>query len=170
MKEIVDGTEYNDGVPIRQYQGRFAKVFDILPEDGLAVTRGDLVAHVVISRVAPAKFSDTKSGELKRINTFNIEDVIQLTPERAKFLLDEIGRKVNGINDGLVEVVQLEIQDIPLEIKDVPSDIYKLDDLPDHLKQAFNSFDGAPWPTVFPDDVTTDPALKALQASFMETT
>lgn len=107
MKELVDGVEYQDGVPVLRYKGRFSGTWETEQEDGAALSNGELVAFVVVGRAASPKFdTDKKSSQLVRQNTFKIEEVIQLTIDRAEFLLDQIGKKVHGINEGLVETKQ----------------------------------------------------------------
>lgn len=111
VKELVDGQEYQDGIPVDRYKGRYSGTWETDPSDGAPLSTGELVAHVVISRVSSPKFdTDKKSNELVRSNTYKIEEVIQLSIDRARYLLDSLDVKVNGINDGLVEVSTIPAQ------------------------------------------------------------
>jgi hypothetical protein len=107
-KELHDGVEFLDGEPVEIYEGRFTGSFDI-GDDGISISTDDLVCYLVTARVSAPKFSFIrKSGKLKRTNSHTIESAIKLTPEKAMYLLDSIGAKVNGVNDGLVEFAVTE--------------------------------------------------------------
>ena len=103
MKTLKDGVEYFDGEPVSLYEGRLSGSFSI-DEDGASLSHGDLVTFVVTARVESPKFSHLKStGELKRVNSMKVQEVVQLTPDKARYLLDLLGRKMNGVNDGIIE-------------------------------------------------------------------
>lgn len=113
MKELINGIEYFDGEPVSVYEGRFTGTFD-LDTDAAALSYGDQVTFIVTARVDTPKFSRVrKTGDTKRTNSMRIEDVTQVSKDRAMYLLDSVGVKVFGVNDGIVETATLQEVDMP---------------------------------------------------------
>lgn len=103
MKELKDGVEFFDGEPVGYYEGRFSGVFE-LEQDAAALSCGDQVTFIVTARLDSPKFGRVrKSGELKRTNSLKVESVTQVSKDRAMYMLDSVGVKVFGVNDGIIE-------------------------------------------------------------------
>ena len=130
MKRLEDGVEFFDGKPVEIYEGRFSGGFQISEFDGPDISYGDQVTFLVTARVQTPKFStERRTGQLKRLNTMKVEDVQPLSRDRAKYLLDQMGASVVGVNDGMLESkTSDEPEDDPENFiresfKDVPSDM-----------------------------------------------
>lgn len=103
-KSIVDNQEFFDGRPVEKYRGKFSAPFDLNEEAGLGIDSGSQVTFIVTARCQTPRFKDApKSGELIRENTFKVEAVVPIASDEAKFLLDNMGELVEGVNDGLIE-------------------------------------------------------------------
>ncbi len=72
-------------------------------EDAAHLANGDLVTLMVTVRVGDPKFSHVRTGELKRTNSAKITDLVSFEPDEARFLYDQMGREVEGINYGIQE-------------------------------------------------------------------
>jgi len=103
-KTVVDGSEFFDGQRVDIHEGRFSGGFILEEEDGVTISNGDQVTFLVTARTSTPKFTLVKkSGDLKRQNTFTVEAAIPVDPDQAKFLYDNIGASVEGVNEGLIE-------------------------------------------------------------------
>jgi len=115
-KDLRDGREFFDGDPVDLYEGRFTGPFIIEPESGSVMSNGDLVTFIVTARVDTPKFSYVrKSGDLKRSNAVKVVSVIPMDADKAKYLYDNIGADVEGVNAGIIEVALNDIEDISLD-------------------------------------------------------
>lgn len=128
MKKLEDGVEFFDGKPVEIYEGRFSGGFQISEFDGPDISYGDQVTFLVTARVQTPKFStERRTGQLKRLNTMKVEDVQPLSRDRAKYLLDQMGASVVGVNDGVLEQAEDHHDDpesfIRESFKEIPSEI-----------------------------------------------
>lgn len=69
-----DGIEYVDGEAVMLYDARFSNTFMMENEDAAPVASGDLVTFMITARAADPTFKHLKTGELKRLNPFKIEE------------------------------------------------------------------------------------------------
>jgi hypothetical protein len=106
MKELnEEGFEVVDGRTVRVYEIKFSGSIILEPEDAASIASGDSVTCLVTGRVQPPKFSTVlKTGEMKRQNVIKLEALLPVEQEVAAFALDTMGVKVNGINDGIIDV------------------------------------------------------------------
>ena len=103
-KILVDGREFFDGEPVEIYEAKFGGSFHMLEETAAPLASDDLVTFIVTARVSSPQFKYvTKTGELKRSNIMKIEEVFVIDKHEAKWLLDNIGEDVEGVNSGLLE-------------------------------------------------------------------
>lgn len=106
MKELnEEGFEVVDGRTVRVYEIKFTGSIILEPEDAATIASGDSITCFVSGRVQPPKFSIvTKTGEMKRQNVIKLEALIPIDSDTAAFALDTMGVKVNGVNDGIIDV------------------------------------------------------------------
>lgn len=103
-KILVEGREFFDGEPVEIYEAKFGGSFQMLEETAAPLATDDLVTFIVTARVNSPKFSYVaKSGDLKRSNTMKVEEAYVIDKHEAKWLLDNIGEDVEGVNSGLLE-------------------------------------------------------------------
>ncbi len=103
-KKLIDGVEYFDGQPVSIYEGRFTGSFEMVEEVAAPMTHDDQVVFIVTCRLEAPKFSYLKkTGDLKRSNTLRVEHSAIIDPHEARYLLDNMGEAVEGVNDGLIE-------------------------------------------------------------------
>lgn len=106
MKELnEEGFEVVDGRTVRVYEIKFTGSIILEPEDAATIGSGDMITCFVSGRVQPPKFSIVaKTGEMKRQNVIKLEALIPIDNDVATFALDTIGVKINGVNDGIIDV------------------------------------------------------------------
>lgn len=115
-KDLRDGREFFDGEPVDLYEGRFTGPFIIEPESGAVISNNDLVTFIVTARVDAPKFSYVrKSGDLKRSNAMKVISVTHMDADKAKYLYDNAGVQVDGVNDGIIETSNAEYQEVTIE-------------------------------------------------------
>jgi hypothetical protein len=104
MKELNnEGIEVFEGREVEAYDAKFSGTFEMDNLTGITLAHDDLVSFVVTARVTDAKFTTSRTtGIQKRTNTLAIEDVVALDMERARWLYDQLGKIVVGVNS-LVE-------------------------------------------------------------------
>jgi len=103
-KTVMGGSEFFDGQRVDIHEGRFTGGFLLEEEDGVEIANGDQVTFIVTARTSTPKFTTTaKSGDLKRQNSFKVEAAFVIDPDQARYLYDNIGASVVGVNDGLIE-------------------------------------------------------------------
>jgi hypothetical protein len=103
-KQLQGGLEVFDGHTVKSYCGRLTGTFDIPNDIGIAVGTEDRVTYIVTARVQKSNLvKNTQTGEMTRVNTHAIEDVVALEPDTAIWVLGQIGALVQGVNDGLIE-------------------------------------------------------------------
>jgi hypothetical protein len=111
-KDLRDGREFFDGEPVDLYEGRFTGPFIIEPDAGAVISNNDLVTFIVTARVDAPKFSYVrKSGDLKRSNAMKVLSVVPMDADKAKYLYDNAGVDVDGVNSGIIETPMIEIED-----------------------------------------------------------
>jgi hypothetical protein len=134
-KQVSEGLEFFDGRPVEKYRGKFSAPFDLDPETGLGIDSGSQVTFIVTARCQTPRFKDApKSGELIRENTFKVEAVVPVSSDEAKFLLDNMGELVEGVNEGLIEsqiVLDFYPKGADSSLQD-PSDLFGSNPLVDH--------------------------------------
>lgn len=115
-KDLVEGREWFEGDPVEFYDIRIGTT-SLNATDAAPLCNGDLVTLMVTVRLGDPKFSRIrKTGELKRTNPAVVESCIVFDPEHAKFVYDNLGKKVEGINEGLLEVPKPGIQEESFDI------------------------------------------------------
>lgn len=107
-KVLKDGAEYFDGEQVDLYEARFAGNFFLDAANGAAMSNGDLVTMIVTARVETPKFAHVKkTGDLKRSNAMRITKVVPLDSEKAAWMYDQLKVKVDGVNDGAIEITEV---------------------------------------------------------------
>lgn len=108
-KKLVSGTEYFDGEPVEVYEGRFSGTFQMIEETAAALANDDQVTFIVTARVSSPKFSYVaKTGALRRSNTMKIEESYIMDAAEARYLLDNMGLDIEGVNSGIIEAPTAE--------------------------------------------------------------
>lgn len=108
-KVLKDGAEYFDGEQVDLYEARFVGNFFIDSANGAAMSNDDLVTFMVTARVETPKFSHVKkTGDLKRSNAMRITKVLPLDAEKAAWMYDQLKVKVEGVNEGAIEINDVE--------------------------------------------------------------
>lgn len=81
-----------DGFSVDTYQGRFAGTFDVELQDGETYLRyGNNVVMVVIGTVGPATMKEDNLGDMKRVNTLNVEAARFVSVVEQSDLLTAVG-------------------------------------------------------------------------------
>lgn len=102
-KELINGREWFDGEPVEIYELRFLGPVYMNEKDAAPLCNGDQVTLMVTVTLGDPKFTHVrKSGELKRSNGAKVTNLIAFDPEEAKFIYDNLGASVEGVNDGLI--------------------------------------------------------------------
>ena len=114
-KDLRDGKEFFDGDPIEVYEGRFSGAFEIEAESGAVMSNGDLITFIVTARVDTPKFSHVKKLGLKRSNTMKVVSAVPMDADSARYLYDNAGIDVEGVNAGIIEVPGNEIEDVSID-------------------------------------------------------
>lgn len=76
-----------DGYPIELYDGRFSGTFELDEEVGEAIKYEQVVSFLVVANASKAAISTNKDGDLKRTNTFAVQQVKLVSNEQAEALL-----------------------------------------------------------------------------------
>lgn len=100
-----DGQRF-DGFSITLYEGKFAGAFDMdeaLAED---LRFDDTVTFIVTGRIGGVDLRETKLGDLKRVNTFQVASTVALDPETATKVLNSMGKMVADVNAGQLKLGQ----------------------------------------------------------------
>lgn len=80
-----------DGYPIELYDGRFSGTFDMDEQSGEGIKHEQNVAFVVVAHADKAAISTNKDGEVKRTNTFKVQQVKVISGGEAETLLHAQG-------------------------------------------------------------------------------
>jgi hypothetical protein len=100
-KELEDGVEYQDGMPVEDYKTRYVGVLEAEPSEVIGHAVGDQVVWLVTTRVAPPGYGKgSEPGTLSRTNKYEVEHAVPIDPHYAAWTYDQFGRIVPGINDG----------------------------------------------------------------------
>ncbi len=92
--------EMFDGFAVALYDGKFGGTFDLDEDMAKEMAFDDVVTFVVTARVGGVGITDTKTGDIKRTNTFQVVNSVALDAPMAEKLLDSLGQSVNGVNAG----------------------------------------------------------------------
>jgi hypothetical protein len=96
-KNIVAGQERFDGFEVARYDGKFSGGFDLDEDMGQEMAMDDVITFVVTGRVASVAFAETKNGDIKRTNTFQVTSSTALDPHMASNILNSLSQMpVNG--------------------------------------------------------------------------
>lgn len=122
MKEIKeDGREYVDGTPVEFYEGKFVGIFPMSEDIAVPICEGDIFTFMVTVTTDVPKFSRVrKTGELKRVNNFRVEEAVFLDRDKAAAMYDSLGLTVFGVNEGF-----------ELDDEDIDSPVLEFDELDD---------------------------------------
>lgn len=99
-KHFVNGQERFDGFAIAVYDGKFAGGFDLDEDLAKDIGFDDVVTFIVTGRVGGVSIGETKTGDVKRTNTFQVTSSVTLEPQVAAKVLNSLGAAVNGVNAG----------------------------------------------------------------------
>lgn len=89
-KTIISGQERFDGFAVTVYDGKFAGGFDIGEDMGQELAMDDIVTFIVTGRVAKVAFDETKTGDIKRTNVFQVTSSTALDPTLATTVLNTV--------------------------------------------------------------------------------
>lgn len=95
-----NGQQRFDGFAVSVYDGKFSGGFDLEDDLGSKVAFDDVVTFLVSGRVSSVGITETKLGDLKRTNTFQVTSSVALEPKQAETLLTSLGEAVDGVNAG----------------------------------------------------------------------
>lgn len=101
MGESIIQTRF-DGIAIDFYGGRFNGTFDVEAGDSSEIRLDSEVYFVVRTRVVGAAISETKSGDLKRVNIYSVTDATQIPPA-VGFKLQTVGHAQLSFETDLLE-------------------------------------------------------------------
>ena len=133
-KSLSGNREIFDGQVVEFHQGRFTGAFEIPEETGVEIANGEQYTFMVTVRSTAPKFTTVKkTGALKRENTFKVESAILIDADEAKYMYDNMGVDVEGVNDGLIES----------QFKDLPSEA------PGEVLESFDILSALPVPEEF---------------------
>lgn len=76
-----------DGYPIELYDGRFSGTFEMDEESGEGIKYEQSVCFLVVAHASKAAISTNKDGDVKRTNTFAVQRVEVISPEKAEELI-----------------------------------------------------------------------------------
>lgn len=80
-----------DGMSVEMYDGRFAGTFEMDQDLGESIAYDDVVSFFVVTTAGKVGIDATKSGDLKRTNTFEV-DAVQFVPvNQASKILNDLG-------------------------------------------------------------------------------
>ena len=79
-----------DGLTVELYGGRFSGNFDLDEEIASEIAFDDEVTFVVRGRVAGVAMQETKNGDLKRINVFQVSSVATLNSELTDQIVEAL--------------------------------------------------------------------------------
>lgn len=99
-----NGQERFDGFAVSVYDGKFTGGFDFDEDLAQKIGFDDVVTFVVTGRVGAVGITETKLGDLKRTNTFQVTSSVPLQPKDAEKLLNSLGQSVNGVNAGQLTI------------------------------------------------------------------
>lgn len=86
-KNISNGQERFDGFAVELYEGAFSGAFDMDEDFAREIGYDDQVTFIVTGRVSSVNFGETKVGDIKRKNVFQISSAAALDPSVAQKLL-----------------------------------------------------------------------------------
>lgn len=91
-----NNSETFDGLPVGAYEGKFQGVFDVADDYSF----DEAVTWLVTTRVAGAAFGETKSGDIKRLNTYAVTGSTPMSAAEAKLALDALSAGAGGGGSG----------------------------------------------------------------------
>lgn len=95
-----------DGFDVTVFEGNFAGTFDLDATFAEDLRFDDVVTFVVTGRIGGVKIGDTKLGDMKRTNTFQVTSSVALDPQTATKVLNSMGQMVSGVNAGQMSLGQ----------------------------------------------------------------
>lgn len=101
MKELDEhGRELFDGKPVTAYGFKFTGEVVLGPEEGAAIASGDRVTFIVTADAKSFTVKEFKdSEEVKRINTFKLDNVVPVDYDRARKLYEAIGQELLDVDE-----------------------------------------------------------------------
>jgi len=75
------GDQRFDGVDVELFGGRFKGAFDVPEDQGSDMAYDEVYSFVVTARVGDVDFRENKTGDLRRINVLELQEVVVLTPQ-----------------------------------------------------------------------------------------
>lgn len=101
-----NGQQQLDGFSVTVYEGKFAGSFDLDEDLGHDLRFDDQVTFIVTGRIGGVSFGETKLGDLKRINAFQVTSATALDSQTATKVLNSLGTMVDGVNSGQMSIDQ----------------------------------------------------------------
>lgn len=122
-----------DGFEITLYEGKFQGAFDMDEDLAEDLRFDDTVTFIVTGRIGGVQMGETKLGDLKRINTFQVASTVALDPQTATKVLNSLGQMVSGVNAGQLKLDQDATatldEDEPIRNERTPQGIPVTDDV-----------------------------------------
>ncbi len=121
-----NGQQQFDGFSVTVYEGKFAGGFDLDEELAADLRFDDVVTFIVTGRIGGVSLGETKLGDLKRVNAFQVTSAVALDPQTATKVLNSLGQMVDGVNSGQLTIDQPDVTEtmddepmLPVEPRDV---------------------------------------------------
>lgn len=86
-----------DGLDVNLGAGKFSGAFDIPDEELEAMRFGDNVTFVVTAQITKVGYDENKTGDIRRLNNFEVTGASILDPKLATQVLNSLG--MNAAND-----------------------------------------------------------------------
>lgn len=93
-----------DGFAVSVYDGKFSGGFDLEEDMAKDIGFDDVVTFIVTGRVGGVSFGETKVGDVKRTNSFQVVNSVALEPALAEKLLNSVGASIHGVNTGQLKI------------------------------------------------------------------
>lgn len=103
-----------DGLSVDEFNGKFSGTFEMDEDKGKEIVIDDVVSFFVVTTADKADIAITKSGDLKRTNTFKIGVVQPLDRELASEIFKKLNIEVPGL-DKQDEEFQYTISDFRID-------------------------------------------------------
>jgi hypothetical protein len=98
-----------DGFSVTVYEGKFAGGFDLDEDFASDLRFDDVVTFIVTGRIGGVSLGETKLGDLKRVNAFQVTSAVALDPQTATKVLNSMGQMVDGVNGGQLTIDQPDV-------------------------------------------------------------
>lgn len=149
MKRLA-GQEVLDGFVVESYEGKVVGAFDVTPDDGRRLAYNDELLLIVQVHVKAPAYKTDSNGDLKRVHTFEANEVTIVTDgdtwTKVEEIVGVVGTRGQERLFNPLWAVDSETGEIPTEIQDESSFVDMTDEV---------------------DDLINDPEMQRAQAEVM---